>query len=184
MVAFRRTCGGVTLVEALVTLALLALIPTVGAPALSAFVDSVRLRTGLNTFLATVLFARSEAAKRKTRVVLCKSSGTGACSTEGGWEQGWIVFEDTNNNAALDPGEALLLSEPALPGRVRLTGNSQLTSYLSYTPNGSANLVSGAFQAGTLTICVASDTPMPARQIVISATGRPRTAKVTLDRCL
>jgi type IV fimbrial biogenesis protein FimT len=108
----------------------------------------------------------------------------GICSGSGGWEQGWIIFHDANNNAALDAGEALLMSEPALPGRLRLTGNAQLASDLSYTPSGSASLVSGAFQAGTLTMCVDSEAPMAARQIVISATGRPRTAKVMLDRCI
>lgn len=179
----RSRSGGFTLTELLVVLTLAAVVLTLGAPAMSSLWTSMRLTAGANTFFASVLLARSEAVKRNSRVVLCKTTGGGACARTGGWEQGWIVFHDVNNNATIDAGEVVLLREPALSGGIRLTGNSQVADYLSYTSTGATHLTSGAFQAGTVTVCPQSATPVPARQIVISATGRPRTVKTTVDWC-
>lgn len=178
----RSRSSGFTLTELLVLLALVAVILALGAPALSAMAGSVRLTSGTNMFFSSVLLARSEAAKRNGRVVLCKSSG-GGCVRTGGWEQGWIVFHDANNNAALDRGEALLLREPGLSNGFRLRGNSQVADYVSYSPTGTALLTTGAFQSGTLTVCPPAATPVPARKIVISATGRPRIFKATVEEC-
>lgn len=179
----RSGSGGVTLIELLVVLALVAVFQTLAAPALSGVANSMRITAAVNTFFSSIHLARSEAIKRNVRVVLCKSATGDACASTGGWEQGWIVFHDANNNASLDAGEVLLLREQALPYPVRLAGNSQVASYVSYTPMGSTSLTSGAFQAGTLTICPQSATRVEARKIVISSAGRPRTVKAMVDQC-
>jgi len=175
--------SGFTLIEMLVLLAMVVVLQTLAAPALSGFVDSMRLTAGANSFLSSVHLARNEAAKRNARVVLCKSATGDACTRAGGWEQGWLVFHDVNNNAALDAGEALLSREQALPRHIRFSGNSQLANYLSYTQTGAASLTSGAFQAGTLTLCAQSATRVEARQVIISSTGRPRTVRTTVAQC-
>lgn len=180
----RSGFGGVTLIELLVVLALVAVLQTLASPALSGMVNSMRLSTGANAFFSSIHLARSEAIKRNSRVVLCKSATGDACASSGGWEQGWIVFHDVNNNAALDAGEVLLLREQALPHPIRLAGNSQVASYVSYTPMGTTSLTSGAFQAGTLTLCPQSATRVEARKIVISSAGRPRAVKTTVEHCL
>lgn len=175
--------GGVTLIELLTVLAVMAIFQTLAVPAMSALLDSIRLSTGINTLLTSIHFARNEAAKRNDRVVMCKSAGTGACVRSGGWEQGWIVFHDRNNNALFDAGESILLSEPALPTHLKLVGNSPFANYVSYTANGTAQLISGAFQAGRFTLCRQSETSVPAREVVISPGGRPRTTKVMVENC-
>ena len=179
----RSRSGGVTLVELLVLLTIVAIVQTLAAPAMSGFVDSMRLTAGINTLFSSVHIARSEAVKRSARVVLCKSTTGNSCTSTGGWEQGWIVFHDTNNNASLDAGEIRLLWEQALPHRLRLAGNSQVASYVSYTSVGTTGLTSGAFQAGTFTLCLQSSTPVEARQIVISSSGRSRTTKAIVSQC-
>lgn len=179
----RYGCSGFTLVELMMVIVVLAVLQTLAAPAFSAMVNSVRLTTVVNSLFSSLILARSEAIKRNSRAVVCKSATGSSCTTTGGWEQGWIVFHDANNNAALDVGEALLSREQALPNLIRLAGNGPVFNYVSYTPLGSANYTSGAFQAGTLTVCAQSATPADARQIVISSAGRPRTAKTTVDHC-
>lgn len=179
----RSGSGGVTLIELLVLLVLVAVFQTLAAPALSGLANSMRLSAGVNRFFSSVHLARSEAIKRNARVVLCKSATGNACASTGGWEQGWIVFHDANNNAALDAGEVLLLREQALPHPIRLAGNSHVAGYVSYTPMGTTRLTSGAFQAGTLTLCPQSATRVEARQIVISSSGRPRTIRAMVDQC-
>ncbi|MCX7258346.1 MAG: GspH/FimT family pseudopilin [Polaromonas sp.] len=176
--------GGVTLIELLTVLAVVAIFQTLAVPAMSSLLDSIRMSTGINTLLTSIHFARNEATKRNDRVVICKSAGTGECVRSGGWEQGWIVFHDRNNNAIIDAGESILLSELALPTHFKLAGNSPLVNYVSYTANGTTQLISGAFQAGTFTLCRQSDTSVQARQVVISPGGRPRTIKVMVENCL
>lgn len=175
---------GFSLIELLAVLAILALLQTHAVPAMSSVVDSVRVNSAAQTLVNSLRLARSEAILRNGRVVLCKSPGGTGCAASGGWEQGWIVFHDRNNNAAFDGGEALLLHEPALAPTLRLTGNAQVQSYVSYTPLGAMQTVSGAFQAGTLTICRRSGAATPGRQIVLSSSGRVRTQKTTLGNCV
>ena len=174
---------GFTLIELLVVLAVAGILQTLAAPALTTMVNSIRLTSAVNALFSSLILARSEAIKRNSRAVVCKSASGQACSATGGWEQGWIVFHDPNNNAVRDAGEDLLSREPALSQLFRFTGNSPLSNYVSYTPTGTTSYASGAFQAGTLTVCPESATRVDARQIVISSAGRPRTVKTTVAQC-
>jgi type IV fimbrial biogenesis protein FimT len=58
-----------------------------------------------------------------------------------------------------------------------------VSKYVSFAGNGGTLLLSGAFQAGTITLCKASEGVTDARQIVINAVGRPRIKKTTVDAC-
>ena len=179
----RYGCAGFTLVELMVVVAVVAILQSLAAPAFSDMVSSVKQTTAINSLFSSLILARSEAIKRNSRAVLCKSANGTTCTTTGGWEQGWIVFHDANNNADLDTGEAILSREQAQSKLIRLTGNSPVANYVSYTPMGTTSYTSGAFQAGTLTVCTESATPVNALQIVISSAGRPRMAKTTVAQC-
>lgn len=179
----RAQVGGFTLIEVMVVLAVLAIFQVFAVPAFSSIVKSVRLGSATQSFHIALQLTRSEAIKRNARVVLCKSDNGARCVKTGGWEQGWIVFHDVNNNAKVDAGEPILQWEQPLTGSARLTGNSQVESYVSYTPLGNTNLVSGAFQAGTITACQPSSSQVQGRQVVISSIGRVRTQKVVLPSC-
>lgn len=175
--------AGVTLIEILVVVAIVAILQSLAVPSFAAMLNSARMTMAVNSLFSSLLLARSEAIKRNARVVVCKSANGATCVTSGGWEQGWIVFHDANNNGARDDGEDLVLQQAALPSSIRFSGNSPVVNYISYTPIGSASYTSGAFQAGTLTACNVSATPVEARQIVISSAGRPRTVKTLVDEC-
>jgi type IV fimbrial biogenesis protein FimT len=123
--------AGFTLIELMVVLAVAALLQSVAAPAVSALIDSVRVASAVNSLLSSFLLAPSEAIKRNTHAVVCKSVSGESCTTSGGWEQGWIVLHDVNNNAKRDSGEALVSRRPALSPDIRLTGNGSLVNYVS-----------------------------------------------------
>lgn len=175
---------GFTLIELMVVLAVMTILLTQAIPAMTGVMASGKLATLSNSFLSNLYLARSEAIKRNARVVLCKSATGLTCAAEGGWEQGWIVFPDVNNNAALDSGEAIILREQALPSSLRLTGNAPVEDYVSYSHVGATKWTSGAFQAGTFTLCNQSLSNGKARHIIISSTGRPRIEKTTIEECL
>lgn len=180
----QRSPRGFTLIEVMVVLVVMAVLGTVGIPSMAGIMDSIKLSSASNVFLANLHLARSEAIKRNGRVVLCKSADGVSCATSGGWEQGWIVFHDANKNAALDSGEAVIERAQPLPVSLRLTGNQNVSSYVSFVPTGATQLVGGAFQAGTLTLCRQSALGGEARQIILNAVGRPRVQKITVSTCV
>ena len=84
----RSGCAGFTLIELLVVVALVAIIQLLAAPALSGMANSMRLTSAANSLFSSLLLARSEAIKRNSRAVVCKSATGDTCITTGGWEQG------------------------------------------------------------------------------------------------
>ena len=174
---------GFTLVELMIAIAILGIIASIAMPAMGKFIIQQRVSSQANEMMLSLAFARSEAIKRNARAVVCKTVNGEACVTTGGWEQGWMVFHDVNNNARRDAGEAIVSHQQATPAPILLNGNAPLVSYVSYNPMGQTAYASGAFQAGTLTVCVASASSQEARRIIISSAGRPRTVRTTVAKC-
>lgn len=172
-----------TMIESMVVLLIVSALLSQGAPALSQLVSAVRLRSSMTAMTSALRLARYEAIRRNTRVVLCKSPNGKTCSSTGGWEQGWVVFFDDNNNLHADEMETLLYVEPLLSAHIRITGNAPVSDYVSYSSQGRAKLVSGAFQAGTLTVCETSSGPTQAYQVIINMIGNPRVEKKPVERC-
>ncbi|PCI20617.1 MAG: hypothetical protein COB62_04450 [Piscirickettsiaceae bacterium] len=151
--------NGFTLIELLVTLVIAGVLLSVGVPSFNGFMKKNLLATTNNKFITALHLARSEAIKRGGRVTVCKSSDGATCITTGAWQQGWIVFTDENNStppvfspAAAVP-ETLLNVTPALSTNLVLTGNLNVANYISYVSSGQSQLTSGAFQAGTVSLC-------------------------------
>lgn len=170
---------GFNLIELIVTVSLATLLLVAGVSSFQTVLDNNRLNTVTNEFVTALNLARSEAVKRNNRVVLRKAdTSTSSYTTQSsqGYEQGWIIFVDNDNDATLDTGETLLqvFDRPSRLG-VTLQGNANLTDYVMFTPEGFAKTTAGAFQAGTLTVCKNSK----ARQVIISSTGRIRTVDST-----
>ena len=178
----RRPERGFTLTEMLVAMALAATLMSLVAPSVAEFVESMQLRSASSNLMASLYLARSEAIRRNGRVVLCKTSDGNRCADSGGWEQGWMVFHDVNNNSFREETEPIIQHQVALSGTLRMTGNAPVSRYISYGSMGGAQLVSGAFQAGTLTVCRALASG-DARQIIVNAAGRPRVQKADIPNC-
>lgn len=175
---------GFTTVELLVVVAILGILLSLAIPAMASFGKSVKLSAQTNAFLSIIHLARSEAIKRNSRVTLCKSTGGVTCAQSGGWHQGWLVFQDTNNDSVRDLDEAIIYQVQLLPTDLRLVGNQNVAKYVSFTPSGGTKLTSGALQMGTLTLCLTSTEATEAREIVINIVGRPRVQKAVVSSCV
>jgi type IV fimbrial biogenesis protein FimT len=173
-------CRGVTLIELLVAMSVLTILLAVGVPSFSQFTANTRLNSYANTMFSHLALARSEAIKRNTRVVICKSPDGSTCAGSGNWNQGWIVFADLDNSGSINGGEQIITAMPALSTGFSFSGNTHVSSYISYDALGMTKLTSGGFQSGTMTLCPAA--PAVAgngREIILSSSGRSRIAKIT-----
>ena len=173
----KRTCSGYTLVEFLTALAVLLGVQALAFPSISDLLTTMRLRSGADALMNALNLARSAAVQRSHRVVVCKSANGSTCADAGGWNTGWLIFQDTNNSGTLDEGEALIQSRSALPAHLTLSGNTPVEDYVSYTPFGQAKLLSGAFQAGTFTLCAKETGRRDGYQVIVASSGRARMAK-------
>jgi type IV fimbrial biogenesis protein FimT len=178
-----HTSRGLTLVETLCVISIVAILMVLAVPTYRVLLHRSQLVSVADSLQMHMMLARSEAILRNGRLVLCKSASGLACSPSGGWEQGWILFHDRNGNGVVDPSDTLVSRVHALPPNVRVLGNKQVSTYVSYLPTGQTSLISGAFQAGTLTVCVASASRTEARQLIIASSGRVRSQRTTLDLC-
>ena len=165
---------GFTLLELIVTLAVTAIVLIVGVPSFQALIRDNGLVALTNEFIVALHLARSEAIKRNHRVTLCKSADGLECTDSGGYEQGWMVFDDPDNEVN-DPSDKTVIrvfQKGSISTGITLRGNRSVQGYVSYDALGFSRLAGGGFQAGSLTVCH----PPEARYIVINSVGRVRTA--------
>ncbi|GAB3549347.1 type IVa pilus pseudopilin TppE [Noviherbaspirillum agri] len=166
-----RAQDGFTLIELMVTVAVLSILLAVATPSFENALLGTKLGSYANNLVSSAIVARSEAIKRNATVTLCASADGANCATSGGWQQGWIVMA----------GTTVIQHQQAVPGGFKITGvdaGSTPTLSLTFQPTGV-----GATQA-SFTICRATPTAGSQERVVsISATGRPSTSKTSVGAC-
>lgn len=159
---------GFTLIELMVTVAVLAVLLSIAIPNYQTFMMNSRMASQANDLITSLSLARSEAVKRAANVTVCASSDSATCT--GGWAAGWIV-----SDAAGTP----LRIQQALKGASTLTGGSDVTSTITFTASGRTTIPATATAASTtLTLCPPAPASVQGRAIQIERTGRSRSSTV------
>jgi type IV fimbrial biogenesis protein FimT len=134
-VAMFRPVKGFTLIEALVVIAVAAILLAIAVPAWS----HARAAANAGAVRAELAVSLLEAVRHSsiagTEVVVCPASSSGLCSGSTNWDSGWIAFADINGSRAPDPNETRLTGGKALPDDVHLRTTSGRTR-LVFQPNG------------------------------------------------
>jgi len=168
---------GLTLVELMITVAVLAILTALATPSFSSLIQSSRLTTTANELLTTLQLARSEAVRRNVRVVVCASSNGSSCSGSSTWSAGWIAFKDSDSDAAVDTGETVLASAAGTdPLQVRASAN--VGSAVTFRADGIAYRSNGALLAGRLAVCATTNDPAENVRDVVIASG----SRITISR--
>ncbi len=174
-----RNQSGFTLIEALIVVALVAIMLAIGIPSFVSFMSRYRLTATSNDFLSGITLTRNEAIKRGRRVDMVPVSGND-------WKTGWILFIDQNNNQLVDSGEEIINQHTAMPTLVNIakattSGNSCTTTTgipfysggktsIAYAGTGYSQTNTGGFLAGSMQFRDGTNT----RCLIINSLGRPR----------
>ncbi len=164
-----RRISGFTLFELLITLMLAALVSAMALPVMSTLVERSRLTEVSNTLHQALRYARSEAVSRNERITVCKSADGLQCTDDGGYDQGWVVFRDVGVAGRLDTADSIL-QVYAGSSDISVSGNRPVRKYISFVGSGASQFASGAFQAGTISLCSGDQSS----KLILSRTGRVR----------
>ncbi|HEY6530493.1 MAG TPA: GspH/FimT family pseudopilin [Cellvibrionaceae bacterium] len=135
--------AGFTLIEMMVTITIAGILLAVAVPSFKSFITRNAVENLQTRFAAAITAARSEAASRNTFITICGSNNGTACVADQ-WKAGWIVFVDSNANAAIDaangtvPADEILLrfqSANTYPIKFQNEANTAINS-LSFTSQG------------------------------------------------
>lgn len=167
---------GFSLIEALLTLFIAAIIVSLATPGLQQLIQNLRVETAMWSLLEATQTTRSYAIKANRRATMRANSS---------WQDGWKIFYDTNHNGELDHNEVVLVSHEAIPEDVRIEANAPVAQYISYLGTGESRWANGryggAFQAGTLTIC--PQKKGKGYQLILARGGRVRKKSLEPGEC-
>ena len=155
-----------TLIELMITIAVAAVVLTLGVPGFGRVIERNQLSAYTNQLVSSLHFARSEAIRRNKTITVCHSDDGATCSGTG-YEDGWVIFLDVNADGDYaDAGEELIRVNEGLPNNYTMRAGG-LSSF-TYTAKGRA-------PNGRIVLCKNNSTTN-ARAIFIAIGGRTRLA--------
>jgi type IV fimbrial biogenesis protein FimT len=173
--------SGFTLIEMIVTVAIVAILASIAVPSFSSLIERNRATVAANEMVSALLLARSEALKRRNNVTVCTSVDQTTCAGNGelDFSKGWIVFVDCDKDrvrgAAVDCGNGGLEAETVLKAQlggkgmnVNKGGDTAKAHYFTYNFTGRTDI------SATFTVTKESSSTT-LKEVVVSLTGRVRT---------
>jgi prepilin-type N-terminal cleavage/methylation domain-containing protein len=185
---------GFTIIEFMITVAIVAILVAIASPSLDRFTTAASLDMAAESFQSSLGYARSEALKRGQTVSLRPFDVTAVAPTTaavaGDWARGWQIFIDHTQRLpacvpGITPNDQLIrqheLNRARTGFRATNAGNCVATtalSCISFDARGKAIALDGT--PITPTLCV-TDTRYPAmtRRISLNAEGQYYLESVT-----
>jgi type IV fimbrial biogenesis protein FimT len=168
---------GFTLIELMVTLAVLAITLGIGVPMFRDTIARNNVVSEANRLVASINFARSQAVTKGQVVTLARLGATAQ-----DWSDGWEVFTDTGrqgNESYVAADEKLKTFAPNA-GQLSITSNAAAAQFVSFNARGM--VVGGAGKS--FAVCDSDGSSVtPGRVINIHKVGRPTVTRVDAANC-
>lgn len=168
-----RAGTGFTLIELMVSIAVLAIIIMVAVPSFQGVINGARLTGAVNEGAALLQTARAESIRRNSVLVVCPvanpdtASGAADCSTAN--PRGLLAY--VSGGAAV--GRA------TMPPNVSMQLSSNVGTQVAFRPDGFARNGGGGMLNAVFQYCIASTRPPEnVRRLSISSGGRVTTQSV------
>jgi type IV fimbrial biogenesis protein FimT len=145
--SLRQAERGFTLFEAVITMAIVAILMALAIPSYRYVTNANRIAAEINGLLGDMQYARAEAIKEGQTVTVCVSTNGTSCAgaAVSTWQNGWIVFSDVNGNGAVNAGDQILRVQSAFIGTDTFTANPA-SGYVIFNREGFSS--SGVANAG------------------------------------
>ncbi len=161
---------GVTLLELIIVMSIIAISITLATPSMKAFTVKNRITAQVNTLAHAIRMARESAIMKNNVVTLCRSDNKLQCG--GKWHDGMILFVDQNKDHQFNGSDTLITEFGQFPeGDIIFWRSFQNRQYLQMSQRGTTR-----YQNGTFTYCPKEGLEY-ARGIIINAAGRVRFSK-------
>ena len=157
--------GGFTLIELLVTIAVAAILLTIGVPSFQELFTRNRVASVTNDFLTALNYARSEAVKNSLTTTICMSNNQTSCAGSGAWGSGWIIWVDRTGTGTFNANYIVRVHGPINAGDTTIGGGTQTA--FSFNSQGALTSPTGG---DTVYVCSSSE-PSLSRQVVVGASG-------------
>lgn len=165
----KQLSRGFTLVELLFTLAIVAVITGLAAPAMDNLIQSNRRHTAVSDLVTMINLARNTAIMQQQTITLCPLDKDKQCATD--WTGAITVFRDPKSDRTLDhDNQVIRISQ--IPEGGYWTANTSSRPYFRFMPTGIAN-----YAIGNMIWCPDNKDPTQAAQLIINRGGRIRLSK-------
>jgi type IV fimbrial biogenesis protein FimT len=162
---------GVTLVEQIMVLVIVAVLSAIAVPALGRLLLRNRMQTAQMDLITAMQNARETAVTSGRSTLLCPTIDGKSCSTDNRWGNGWLLAHDVDRNGQPDDHKPLYVGQ-GYDGKLAIRSSTG-RRLVRFRPDGSAggtNL--------TLLLCQPGSKE-PTLSIVVANSGRVRGAKAT-----
>ncbi len=127
MRAMKTRSRGVTLLELMIGITVLAILTAFAVPGFTNFTLKTRVTAASNDLVTALNLARSEALRSSAPAVACASNDGAGCSDTTDWARGWIVFADADGDGEVDDRELRQVWPATHPRLTLVTAISRVT---------------------------------------------------------
>ena len=173
----KSTCPkGFSLVELMVTVAVLSIVLGIAVPSFNTLVQQHRVTTQSNDLLAALTATRSEAIKNNRNIALCAADAADAttCNTSGNWSH-WIITMGSSatvlRRGSINTASGIQISSTLASNRIVFGADG-----LARTGAGNNPVLIGA-NNGSVVICSSKLSTNNRRTIAVTAGGSFSTTK-------
>jgi type IV fimbrial biogenesis protein FimT len=167
---FHRKQRGLTLIEQIMVLAIIAILVGIAVPPLHQLVARNQLRVAQTDFIVALHHARATAITSGRRTLFCPSTDGHRCSNDTHWDSGWLLGHDADHDEQPDHGPLYVGDGYRGSVNIRSSVGRHLVRFSPDGTAGGSNL--------TLLFCQPAHAQQ-ALSVVVSNSGRIRGAPAT-----